>query len=65
MNRFLKLACLSAVLAGIAAIPANAESQAENAVARPDAPGIGLSKTTSWGCCWIYFNGRWICIPCG
>ena len=49
MNRFLKLACLSAVLAGIAAIPANAESQAENAVARPDAPGIGLSKTTSWG----------------
>lgn len=21
--------------------------------------------TTSYGCCWIYFLGRWYCVPCG
>jgi hypothetical protein len=66
MSRFMKLACVLAVTAGFAAIPANAESQADNAVARPDAPSVRLSTTTNWwGCCYIYFNGRWICIPCG
>lgn len=65
MSRFMKLACVLAVTTGFAAIPANADSQSDKAIARPDAPSVKLSTTTNWGCCYVYFGGRWYCIPCG
>jgi hypothetical protein len=34
-------------------------------IEQPDSTMSEMTQSPSgWGCCWIYFNGRWWCIPC-
>ena len=28
------------------------------------APGTRLETQSATGCCYIYFMGRWVCVPC-
>jgi hypothetical protein len=46
-----------------AGTPSQSALDAE-ALAAPQAGSFTESEGQTWGCCWIFFMGRWICLPC-
>ena len=60
MNRFLKFAIPLALAAGIFGLPANGSMIATN----PAEASSEVSPTPSYGCCWIFYQGKWYCVPC-
>ena len=61
LKAVLLLAVLAMPLLSIASARAMSESTA-TAVAPAGKPG---SAPQSIECCWIYYFGRWYCVPCG
>ena len=44
----------------------NSAQIADEAKQPIDATRVSVEMdTTAYGCCWVFYNGVWYCIPCG
>lgn len=37
---------------------------ADAALAAPQTAAVAETEGQSWGCCWVLWQGRWMCLPC-
>lgn len=60
----LAAAVLVAPLGSLNAVTSSRGALDLEALSAPQTGSFTESEGQSWGCCWIFFMGRWMCVPC-